>query len=103
MLSNFFYSAFREYDYMLLYQLDAFVFKNELLYWCNKNYDYIGAPWIASKQTLLKKIELQFKSKRKQKRAEIFFKVGNGGFSLRRIQKFFDITEKYKNEKPSIN
>ena len=27
MLSNFFYSAFREYDYMLLYQLDAFVSK----------------------------------------------------------------------------
>ena len=40
-----FYKRFLNYDYMLIYQLDAYVFKDELLYWCDKGYDYIGAPW----------------------------------------------------------
>ena len=31
---------------MLIYQLDAFVFQDDLAYWCQQNYDYIGAPWL---------------------------------------------------------
>ena len=45
MLSEEFYSRFLAYEYMLIYQLDAFVFRDELEYWCAKGYDYIGAPW----------------------------------------------------------
>lgn len=41
-----FYSAFRNYDYMLIYQLDAWVFRNELQMWCEKGYDYIGSPFL---------------------------------------------------------
>ncbi|MFR6542216.1 MAG: DUF5672 family protein [Butyricimonas virosa] len=26
--------------------IDAFVFRDELTYWCTLNYDYIGAPWL---------------------------------------------------------
>ena len=44
MLSADFYRSFRKYQYMLIYQLDAFVFEDQLEYWCNKGYDYIGAP-----------------------------------------------------------
>ena len=47
-----FYSAFRNYDYMLIYQLDAWVFRDELQMWCEKGYDYIGSP-------LFKNISLQ--------------------------------------------
>ena len=50
MLSEDFYSQFTGYSYILIYQLDAFVFKDELQIWVNKGYDYIGAPWIHSSQ-----------------------------------------------------
>src|SRR5690606_37977430 len=39
-----FYKKFEAYDFMLLYQLDAFVFEDWLVEWCRKGYDYIGAP-----------------------------------------------------------
>jgi hypothetical protein len=46
MLSPDFYGRFSNYDYVLIYQLDAWVFKDELQYWCGQGYDYIGAPWM---------------------------------------------------------
>lgn len=67
-----FYERFVKFDYLLIFQLDAFVFKDELEDWAEKEYDYIGAPWKegwASAQ-----IDAPFKG------------VGNGGFSLRKIQ-----------------
>lgn len=41
---SFFYERFSRYEYILIYQLDALVLKDQLLYWCKKGYDYIGAP-----------------------------------------------------------
>ena len=38
LLSAKFFSKFRQFDYMLLYQLDAWVFRDELMEWCNKNF-----------------------------------------------------------------
>lgn len=98
MLSEQFYSRFSEYKYMLIYQLDAYVFKDELKEWCNKDYDYIGAPWIASKSSFIKNIEKLFHSKQKKERSKIFFKVGNGGFSLRNIDKHAKIAFEMQNE-----
>src|ERR1700759_1030871 len=46
MLSSEFYGKFIDYEYVLIYQMDCFVFKDELAWWCNQNLDYIGAPWI---------------------------------------------------------
>ncbi|MCF8322689.1 MAG: hypothetical protein K9I26_06085 [Flavobacterium sp.] len=69
-ISKFFYDIFKNYDYILTYELDAFVFNDELEYWCNKNYDYIGAPWFDGwDKPLSNKI----------------IGVGNSGFSLRKI------------------
>jgi Protein of unknown function (DUF5672) len=98
MLSEAFYKRFLDYKYMLVYQLDAFVFRDELETWCNKGYDYIGAPWIASPSTLLNKALRLFDSKRKKERRKIFFKVGNGGFSLRNISKSFKIAQEMKSD-----
>ena len=66
-----FYHRFSSYDYMLIYQLDAWVFRDELQYWCDKGYDYIGAPlfWSYSENNYTTKIS----------------SVGNGGFTLRRV------------------
>jgi hypothetical protein len=98
MLSEEFYSRFTNYKYMLIYQLDAFVFRDDLKMWCDKDYDYIGAPWLASPNSLIKKVSLKFKPKKEQERQEIFFKVGNGGFSLRKIAAFLEITKNFKAE-----
>lgn len=70
-LSEEFYLRFEQYDYMLICQPDAWVFRDELDYWCEQGYDYIGAP-------------VYFPIER-QKFTRIFYGVGNGGFSLRRI------------------
>lgn len=98
MLSEEFYARFLDFKYMLIYQLDAFVFKNELQQWCERGYDYIGAPWIASPNTVLKKGLSIFDSEKKKERQKIFFKVGNGGFSLRNIAKSHQIAIEMKNE-----
>ena len=98
MLSPTFYERFLKYDYVLIYQLDCFVFKDELAYWCAQKWDYIGAPWI--RKTYHKNaMELLFAKigdfvKEKLKPANNFSlidKVGNGGFSLRNVKKFHEI------------
>ncbi|AYN03261.1 DUF5672 family protein [Flavobacterium sp. 140616W15] len=71
LLSSLFYEAFLDSEYILIYQLDAFVYKDALEEWCQKGYDYIGAPWIATPEStiLLKyynKIVRKFRSKRKK-------------------------------------
>lgn len=78
MRNNTFYRRFKEYEYMLIYQLDAWVFKDELQYWCNQGYDYIGAPW--------------FKHYGTHEEGNKLWRCGNGGFSLRKVEKFIQCT-----------
>jgi len=98
MLSDTFYSRFQSSEYILIYQLDAYVFKNELKAWCEKGYDYIGAPWLTSPETIGKRISRLFHSKKKKEREVIFYKVGNGGFSLRRVSKSIQIAKDLKQD-----
>ena len=93
-----FYEPFLDSEYILIYQLDAFVFKNELAEWCQKGYDYIGAPWIATPvdtfgKKILSAITKNFRSAKKKEREQIFYKVGNGGFSLRKVASHFAIAK----------
>jgi hypothetical protein len=69
-LSLFFYNLFKDFDFLLTYELDAFVFKDEVDLWCSKNYDYIGAPWFLGYCTPI---------------SNKIIGVGNSGFSLRKI------------------
>lgn len=72
-LSQFFYMLFEDYQFLLTYELDAFVFKDELLLWCNKGFDYIGSPWFVGYDNP----------------SNYFIGVGgvgNSGFSLRNIR-----------------
>lgn len=79
MMSATFYETFSSYKYMLIYQLDAWVFKDELLDWAAKDYDYIGAPWVGKLPiNPSKKVWLDMSRLFKDR-------VGNGGFSLRKI------------------
>jgi hypothetical protein len=98
LLSASFYERFEDSEFILIYQLDAFVFKDELKEWCQKGYDYIGAPWIATPENSIwlkyfNKIARKFRSKKKNDREQIFFKVGNGGFSLRRTASHYTIAK----------
>jgi hypothetical protein len=64
-----FYELFTGYRYILLYHLDALVFSDQLLEWCEAGVDYIGAPWVRC---------AEFPSLDNPR-------VGNGGFSLRSV------------------
>lgn len=78
MKSRDFYERFNSYEYILIYQLDAWVFKDELDVWCDKGYDYIGAPW--------------FEKHKSHEEGYDLWCVGNGGFSLRRTRTFITVT-----------
>jgi hypothetical protein len=75
MLSPKFYESFREYKYILNYHLDALVFSDQLMQWCGTDLDYIGAPWLMCHDTPYVKAA----------------RVGNGGFSLRKIESFLRV------------
>jgi hypothetical protein len=70
-----FYRMFEDYDYMLIYQTDCWIFEDRLDYFMNMEFDWYGAPWPFWND-----------------------KVGNGGFSLRKISEMIDVCEKYKND-----
>ena len=84
-----FYREFVKYKHILLYQLDAYVFRNDLEFWCQAGYDYIGAPWTGLHAYDEKPL----------------IGVGNGGFSLRSTKgailmlkklRYYDILENYR-------
>lgn len=91
MLDINFYKTFDNYKYMLIYQLDAWVFRDELDNWCSQGYDYIGAPWFKNFHNA-------------NESDEIYEIAGNGGFSLRCIPSFIEVLsvikqKKYKNKR----
>ena len=72
-ISSWLYRRFRQFDYILTPELDAFVFRDELIEWCREGWDYIGAPW--------------FEGWQDAKPDSPFIGVGNSGFSLRRTDR----------------
>ena len=73
LLSQEFYQRFSNYEYMLICQLDAYVFRDELKEWCNQGYDYIGAPLVGHFSDTVFSHSMR---------------VGNGGFSLRKVSTY---------------
>jgi hypothetical protein len=92
MLSKDFYYYFNGFEYIFLYQLDAWVFRDELEYWCNKGYDYIGAPWINTNLYLWLNTGLYpsklYNIHKIFRKGRYLCKVGNGGLSLRKVKSF---------------
>ena len=61
------YETFGMYTHILFHELDAFVFKDNLSFWCKQGVDYIGAPWVYHTDDY----------------GSLLYKgVGNSGFSL---------------------
>lgn len=100
MLAKEFYRTFSDYDYMLIHQSDAYLFKPDLEYWINKKYDYIGAPWVKPGKILLvdfyqKIIDYVpfFFTPHARRRYTVRNNVGNGGLSLRKISSFIHVLD----------
>ena len=72
LLSECFYERWGDYEYILICQTDAYVFQDELDNWCERGYDYVGAPLFGDCFDLGKA------------------GVGNGGFCLRRVGAYLD-------------
>lgn len=91
MLSEAFYRLFEDYDYMLVCQPDAWIFRNEVMAWCRRGYDYVGAPWWRKGIWSLPLLRLFFPKRRK-----LYGRVGNGGLSLRRVESFQRVCREQK-------
>ena len=68
LINPLFYEAFAEYEYILIYHLDALVFSDQLAEWCARGYDYV-APVRFDMSTVPPSLEAPV----------------TGGFSLRRV------------------
>lgn len=70
LMSPDFYRRFSDYRYILIYQTDCLVFRDELRAWCEAGFSYIGAPWLR---------------KDRDGTRRRYLAVGNGGLSLRHV------------------
>lgn len=48
MISPFIFNALASHSHLLIHEPDAIILKNDLDFWCEQDFDYIGAPWFAS-------------------------------------------------------
>lgn len=84
LLQKEFYEKFKDYEYILIYQLDVLVFSNKIHFWCKKGYDYIAPPWFYPViGTLTHKSGSPSSG-------------GNGGFSLRKVSSALKVLDKVK-------
>lgn len=92
MLQPWFYELFaNDYEWMLVHQLDAFLLSNHINDFCESGYHYFGAPWrIGFPQScfLFNRWPITINRKR--------FHVGNGGLSLRHLEKTVDLLHRKK-------
>jgi hypothetical protein len=80
-IDPFLYKRYKNYQFILFYEPDAWVFQDELDDWSQKGYDYIGAPWFENYSS---------NSPAFQKLA------GNGGFSLRKVDSILRVLKELK-------
>ena len=72
MLSKSFYARFRQYEFILIHQLDAIILGSGVERFLDMDVDYLGAPWIEYDAAGTPRLT----------------RVGNGGLSLRRVSAF---------------
>lgn len=84
-LSPDFYKLFIKFENILIVHLDSWIFRDELNYWLEQGYEYVGAPLFLP---------------RGDKTKDVFSLMspqgGNGGLSLRNVSKHIELTERLK-------
>ncbi|MBP5317884.1 MAG: hypothetical protein J6Y77_00550 [Paludibacteraceae bacterium] len=100
-----FYARFADYDYLLICQSDVYVFFDGLDAFVQAGYDYVGAPWVSRHGVFGKMLAAVqwgvgrvFGPKHKLYRYQRLDRVGNGGFSLRRVQAFQRFCSDYRQQ-----
>lgn len=78
MMSEVFYTRFLDYEYILICQQDTYIFYDALDRYLDLGYDFTGAP--------IPKMDPW----------ESRFRVGNGGFSLRKVKSVIRLLTKHK-------
>ena len=83
-----FYRRFIDYRYILICQLDVFIFSDRLMEFCRLGYDYYGAPWLnGTPLNVGRGTRIRF--------------AGNGGLSLRNVEKTIALLEESAQEAKS--
>jgi hypothetical protein len=82
----FLYKRYADFEFMLTYELDAFVFRDDLNAWCDEGWDYIGAPWFENYDLAIQNAKP--------------LGVGNSGFSLRRTRTMLKISQSLRYQRP---
>lgn len=112
MLSQDFYSRFHNSQFVVICQTDVVLFHDNLDYWCSLNYDYIGAPWLPAPGDVegwnLARRAI-YKLRRGWARLRggfhpvlLKWKVGNGGFSLRRVEAMLQVLDQHPDKMAEI-
>jgi len=81
LLSEHFYERFAKSEFILILQTDAIILRDELDYWCQQPFDWIGAPWPDGQMLTITTTPFSQLAPKK-----IYTHVGNGGLSLRRTR-----------------
>ncbi len=99
------YSRFQKSRFIAICQTDVALFHDKLDYWCSLDYDYIGAPWLPARS----EVEGWNVAKRAGYKTRrwlallrggfhpvlLKWKVGNGGFSLRRVSAMLRVLDEH--------
>ena len=80
-----FWEMFSDYEFVLMYHLDALVFSDQLKEWCGKKIDFIGAPFLVCESSPWAKEE----------------RVGNGGFALYKVSAVLKVLWRRYAKEPS--
>lgn len=86
-----FYERFIDYEFMLVLQTDAIILRDELDFWCEQPFDYVGAPWPDGYELFVNAGRFEGNNGKKVK-----VQVGNGGLSLRRIKKCLSLLDEFR-------
>ena len=92
-----FYKMFRNYEFILMAHMDAWIFKDDLEYWLDSGFDYIGAPLFLNKRkrNILQKVR---NKKINNLWGTMIPEVGNGGLCLRRVSTHLEILNQKTSE-----
>ena len=85
-LNKKFYNHFSKYEFMLIAQPDSFILRDDLEYWMNAGYDYIGSPEYIYEICKCNNTKISVKD---FIQCEYFLNF-NGGLSLRKIKSFIN-------------
>jgi hypothetical protein len=90
LLSPVFYEAFDDFEFLLILQTDAIILSDQLNFWVDQQFDYIGAPWPNGFS-----FNIAWDKFRGDNSKLVKVHVGNGGLSLRRIKSCVNLIKEF--------